>query len=120
MIIVMLDAGVSWYINDYQNKVRYEDMFIQELIPYIDKTYRTRPKKEFRGVAGLSMGGWSALVYSMRHPDMFAACAAFSSAVWTDRGLRVDGGERVHLDAGPGFRPPARRKSAPDRAFPGS
>jgi enterochelin esterase-like enzyme len=84
MIIVMPDAGVSWYINDYQNKVRYEDMFIQEFIPHVDRAYRTRPKKEFRGVAGLSMGGWGALVYSMRHPDMFAACAAFSVAVWTD------------------------------------
>ena len=84
MIIVMPDAGVSWYINDHQNKVRFEDMFIQEFIPYVDKTYRTRPKKEFRGVAGLSMGGWGALVHSMRHPDMFAACAAFSAAVWTD------------------------------------
>ncbi len=84
LIIVMPDAGVSWYINDHQNKVRYEDMFIRELIPHIDKTYRTRPKKEFRGVAGLSMGGWGALVFSMRHPDMFAACAAFSAAVWTD------------------------------------
>ncbi|MCR4396427.1 MAG: esterase family protein, partial [Candidatus Saccharicenans sp.] len=36
MIIVMPDGGVSWYINDYQNKVRYEDFFFQEFIPYID------------------------------------------------------------------------------------
>ena len=84
MIIVMPDAGVTWYINDYENKIRYEDMFIQEFIPHIDKTYRTRPKQEFRGIAGLSMGGWGALVHSMRHPDVFAACAAFSAAVWTD------------------------------------
>jgi enterochelin esterase-like enzyme len=84
MIIVMPDGGVSFYINDYGNKVRYEDMLIQEFIPYVDKTYRTRPKKEFRGVSGLSMGGWGALVLSMRHPDLFAACAAFSAAVWTD------------------------------------
>jgi enterochelin esterase-like enzyme len=84
MIIVMPDGGVSFYINDYRNKVRYEDMLIQEFIPYVDKTYRTRPKKEFRGVSGLSMGGWGALVQSMRHPDLFAACAAFSAAVWTD------------------------------------
>lgn len=83
-IIVMPDGGISWYINDYQNKVRYEDMFIQEFIPYIDRTYRTRPEKEFRGISGLSMGGWGALVHAMRHPDLFAACAAFSAAVWTD------------------------------------
>lgn len=84
LIIVMPDGGVSWYINDYQNKVRYEDFFFQEFIPYIDATYRTRPQKEFRGIAGLSMGGWGTLIYALRHPEMFAAAAAFSAAVWTD------------------------------------
>lgn len=84
MIIVMPDAGVTWYINDLQGKVRFEDMFIQEFIPYIDKTYRTRPKRQFRGIAGLSMGGWGALMFSMRHPDQFVACAAFSAAIWMD------------------------------------
>ena len=84
MIIVMPDGGVSWYINDYQGKVRYEDFFFQEFIPYIDANYRTRPEKEFRGIAGLSMGGWGTLIYALRHPEMFAAAAAFSAAVWTD------------------------------------
>lgn len=87
MIIVMPDAGTSWYINDYQNKVRYEDMFFQEFIPHIEATYRTRPAKEFRAIAGLSMGGWGTLVYAWRHPEMFAAAAAFSAACWTDEDI---------------------------------
>jgi len=87
MIIVMPDGGVSFYINDSRGQVRYEDMFIQELIPHIDKTYRTRPKREFRGISGLSMGGWGSLVLSMRHPDLFTACAAFSAAMWTDEDI---------------------------------
>lgn len=87
MIIAMPDGGVSWYVNDSQNKVRYEDMFVREFIPAIDATFRTRPKREFRGVSGLSMGGWGTLVYALRHPDLFAACAAFSAAVWTDDDL---------------------------------
>jgi enterochelin esterase-like enzyme len=84
MIIVMPDGGVTFYINDAAGKVRYEDMFVQELIPYVDKTYRTRADREFRGVAGLSMGGWGTLVYTLRHPELFAAGAAFSAAVWSD------------------------------------
>ena len=52
MIIVMPDGGVTFYINDAAGKVRYEDMFVQELIPYIDATYRTRPSREFRGSPG--------------------------------------------------------------------
>jgi enterochelin esterase-like enzyme len=84
MIIVMPDAAVTWYVNDYKNKERYEDMFIQELIPFIDATYRTRNKREFRGISGLSMGGHGSLLYSMHHPELFVACAAFSSAIFTD------------------------------------
>ena len=84
MIIVMPDGGVTFYINDAANKVRYEDMFVKEFIPFIDATYRTRPAKEFRGISGLSMGGWGSLTLAMRHPDLFTACAAFSAAVWTD------------------------------------
>lgn len=84
MIIVMPDGGVSWYINNADGTVRWEDMFIQEFIPYIDKTYRTRPIKEFRGISGLSMGGYGSLIHSLKRPDLFAACAAFSAAVRTD------------------------------------
>ncbi|HYP29418.1 MAG TPA: alpha/beta hydrolase-fold protein [Blastocatellia bacterium] len=84
MIIVMPDAGVSWYINNHDNSVRYEDFFITEFIPLIESAYRVRPGKQYRGVAGLSMGGFGALVYTLRHPEMFAACAAFSAAIYTD------------------------------------
>ncbi|HOW84942.1 MAG TPA: alpha/beta hydrolase-fold protein [Candidatus Aminicenantes bacterium] len=87
MIIVMPDGGVTFYINDAAGRVRYEDMFTQELIPFIDRTYRTRPDRRFRGVAGLSMGGWGTLVYALRHPDLFSAGAAFSAAVWSDEDI---------------------------------
>jgi enterochelin esterase-like enzyme len=84
MIIVMPDGGVAWYMNDAAGKVRWEDMFVQELIPHIDAAYRTRPSREFRGIAGLSMGGWGTLIHTLRHPDLFVAGAAFSAAVWQD------------------------------------
>jgi S-formylglutathione hydrolase FrmB len=84
MIIVMPDGGVSFYINDYQNQVRWEDMFIQEFIPDVEKRYRIRQKREFRGISGLSMGGYGATIMAMKYPDLFIACAPFSSAYWTD------------------------------------
>lgn len=89
MIIVMPDAGVTWYVNDYKDKKKYEDMFVNELIPHIDATYRTRAKREYRGVAGLSMGGYGSLLYAMHHPDLFGSCAAFSSAIYTDSTMRT-------------------------------
>jgi len=84
MVIAMPDAGVSWYINDAGGKVRYEDFFINEFIPYIDSVYKTRNKKQYRAVAGLSMGGYGTLIYAMKHPDLFAACAPLSAAIWND------------------------------------
>lgn len=84
MIIVMPDAGVSWYVNSYDDKVLFEDYFIQEFIPHIDATFRTRTDRQYRAVAGLSMGGLGTLLMSMKHPDLFSAAAPLSAAVWTD------------------------------------
>lgn len=84
MIIVMPDGGVSWYVNSYDGKSMWEDFFIREFIPHIESTYRTRPGKEFRAVAGLSMGGYGSLLMALKHPDMFAACAPLSAGIWTE------------------------------------
>ena len=84
MIIVMPDAGVTWYINSYDGKVNYEDYFVKELIPHIDATYRTRATKQYRAVAGLSMGGYGALIMATKHPDLFSAAAPLSAGVLED------------------------------------
>ena len=84
MIIVMPDGGVSWYINSYDGKTKYEDFFVKEFIPHIDATYRTRTTKQYRAIAGLSMGGYGTLIMATKHPDLFAAAAPLSSGVFTD------------------------------------
>jgi S-formylglutathione hydrolase FrmB len=84
MIIVMPDALTSWYINNYNGKQNYEDFFFKEFIPTIEKEYRTKTTKQYRAVAGLSMGGFGTMVYSLKHPDMFVAAAALSAAIRTD------------------------------------
>ncbi|MCD7849152.1 MAG: esterase family protein [Parabacteroides sp.] len=84
MIIVMPDAWDTWYVNQYDGKVPYEDMFFEELIPYMEKIYRVRSNQESRAIAGLSMGGYGSFLYSLHHPDMFCACAPLSAAVFDD------------------------------------
>lgn len=84
MLIVMPDAGVSWYVNSADGTVMYEDFFIKEFIPYLDSTYRTRNAKEFRAVAGLSMGGHGSLIMAMKHPELFAAAAPLSAGIFTE------------------------------------
>ena len=84
MIIVMPDAWDTWYINQYDGKVPYEDMFFEELIPYMEKTYRIRSDKESRAIAGLSMGGYGSLYYGLSHPDMFCYIYACSPATYVE------------------------------------
>lgn len=84
MILVMPDGGNSRYINNHDQSVCYEDFFFQEFIPQIESKYRIKPAKWFRGILGLSMGGYGALVYALKHPDLFCACVAFSASIYTD------------------------------------
>ena len=84
MIIVMPDAGLKWYLNQPKGDFNYEDMFIKELIPFIEKTYRIKSEKKYRSIGGLSMGGYGALGYSMRHPELFATCIAYSAGLIPD------------------------------------
>ncbi|MEO6317008.1 MAG: alpha/beta hydrolase family protein [Chitinophagaceae bacterium] len=84
MIIVMPDADSTWYINSYDGKEKYEDFFVKEFIPAIEKTYRIKAQKNYRGVAGLSMGGYGTLIYALKYPDLFVAAAPLSAAVFDD------------------------------------
>ncbi|MFT3935558.1 MAG: alpha/beta hydrolase-fold protein [Chitinophagaceae bacterium] len=84
MIIVMPNGDSSFYINSYDGKEKYEDFFVKEFMPSIEKTYRIKAEKEYRGVAGLSMGGYGTLIYSLKYPELFAAAAPLSGAVFDD------------------------------------
>jgi enterochelin esterase-like enzyme len=84
MIIVMPDGRNDFYMNTFDGKVRYEDFFIKELIPHIDSAYLTRAVKDFRGISGLSMGGYGATLLALKNPDVFGASAALSAAYFTD------------------------------------
>jgi len=81
MIIVMPDANTTrrGYSNDATNTWRYEDFFFQELIPFVEKTYRVKTEKRYRAVAGLSMGGDGTFTYALHHPELFAAACPLSA-----------------------------------------
>lgn len=82
MIIVMPDAntGTRGYTNDVKNEWRYEDFFFEELMPFVEKTYRIRTEKRYRAVAGLSMGGGGTLYYALHHPELFSSACPLSAA----------------------------------------
>ena len=84
MIIVMPDADSTFYINSYDGKEKYEDFFVKEFMPAIEKTWRIKAEKRYRGVAGLSMGGYGTMIYALKYPDLFAAAAPLSAAFLGD------------------------------------
>jgi enterochelin esterase-like enzyme len=84
MIIIMPNGDSSWYINSYDGKENYEDFFIKEFIPTVEKKFRIKSERRYRGIAGLSMGGYGTLFYAIKYPELFAACAPLSAAVFDD------------------------------------
>lgn len=83
MIIIMPDANtnIRGYFNSIKGEWRYEDFFFQELIPYVEKTYRTKNEKQYRAVAGLSMGGGGSFMYALHHPEMFSSACPLSAYI---------------------------------------
>ncbi|HCX22795.1 MAG: 1,4-beta-xylanase [Flammeovirgaceae bacterium] len=83
MIIVMPDADTErmGYFNSIDEKWRYEDFFFEELMPYVEKTYRIKGEKRYRAIAGLSMGGGGTFMYAMRHPELFSSACPLSAYV---------------------------------------
>jgi enterochelin esterase-like enzyme len=58
----------------------FDQVTTQDLIPFIDSTYRTIPDRDHRAVAGLSMGGMQAFQVSLNHLDLFSYIGGFSGA----------------------------------------
>lgn len=77
------DSGYwsDWYNNGRFGAPRYETYVIRQLIPLIDTTFRTIPKRSMRAIAGVSMGGSGSMMLAAEHPDLFADAATISGAV---------------------------------------
>ena len=84
MIYVFPEGFTSYYCNYYTGKYNYMDMFINELVPYIDANYRTIPDREHRSITGYSMGGFGAMVLPEKHPEVFLCSAPLSMSFRTD------------------------------------
>lgn len=84
MIYVFPSGYKTYYCNRFDGAYPYMDMFVKELIPFVDKTYRTLPDKAHRAVTGYSMGGFGACALALKHPELFSASAPLSMSFRTD------------------------------------
>jgi S-formylglutathione hydrolase FrmB len=80
-LVVAPAGGRAFWINSKDGKVRYEDFFIKEFIPFIESHYRIRVGRAERGITGVSMGGYGALRFGLKYPEMFNAVSAHSAAL---------------------------------------
>jgi len=64
---------------------RYGRFLIEELKPFIDRTYRTRPDGESTGLGGSSLGGLATLALGLWYPQVFSRLAVLSPSIWWDK-----------------------------------
>src|SRR3546814_14763907 len=65
---------------------RYLTFIAEELKPFIDRTYRTKPTRENTAIIGSSMGGLISLYMLWTYPDVFSKAACLSSGFYFDDG----------------------------------
>jgi enterochelin esterase-like enzyme len=97
----------------------FPESVVADVVPYIDKTYRTLADRQNRAVAGLSMGGMHTATIALLHPDKFAWVGCFSGAypVWPGARKIVEMGTVAPTRSGPG-RNERLNMEAVDKLFP--
>ena len=82
IIIVNPEGDNGWYSDSVSNpNDRYETYITEELIPQIDKNFRTFSDRKNRFMGGLSMGGYGSLKFGLKYPEKFALVGSFSGAL---------------------------------------
>lgn len=81
-IIVTPEGENGWYSDSVSSpNEKFESYITKELIPQIDKNYRTLADRDHRVIAGLSMGGYGSLKFGLKYPEMFTLVGSFSGAL---------------------------------------
>jgi hypothetical protein len=86
-IIVFPDCFTALGGNQYVNSSavgRYADYLIREIIPFIDREFRTLSSREHRGCFGKSSGGYGAIIHGMKYPATWGAIADHSGDAYFD------------------------------------
>ncbi len=82
-IAIMPYGFKSYYIDNYNNELSYETFFTQEFLPFTDSLYSLSNQSSERALGGLSMGGYGAVVLTLKHPGLFGTCISLSGALRT-------------------------------------
>lgn len=104
-IYVFVNGGpVSHYNMPERKNAMGEDVFINELIPHIDKTFRTIADRSGRGLEGFSQGGRGTARIMFKHPDLFCSAAPGGGGHATEKRISEENGrENDNLIFTPGY-----------------
>ena len=81
-ILVMPEGKSSYYVNSATTpQDRYEDYIVKDLIRDVEQRFPAAQTRDERAIIGVSMGGFGAIVLSLKHPDLFAFVGAMSAAI---------------------------------------
>jgi S-formylglutathione hydrolase FrmB len=120
LIVVMPDAGNSWFINwseSFDGQLNnWEDFIIYDLIHIVDQTFRTVPAREGRAISGVSMGGYGALTIGLRNPGLFCSIGSQSGALDFARSARarLEAGEKPQRNVAPPPKDDDRDSNVPE------
>ena len=87
MIVVIPDGWSRWGCGQWVDSPvtgNFEQYVLHDVIPHIDRTYRTLPSATSRGVFGFSSGGFGSWNLASRNPGVFGAMAVLSADSWLD------------------------------------
>ena len=77
VILVYPTGRRSGYMDHADGQTLVETMIIRELVPLVDRRYRTIATRERRAVHGFSMGSSGALKFAIRYPELFSSAAGY-------------------------------------------
>ncbi len=81
LILVMPEGNSSYYTNSADHpQDRYEDYIVHDLID-VESRFPAASDRTHRAIAGVSMGGFGAVVLALKHPDVFVFAGGLSSAL---------------------------------------
>jgi S-formylglutathione hydrolase FrmB len=120
VIIVLPDCFTALGGNQYVNSSAvgsYADYLTRELVPFVDREFRTLASRRHRGCFGKSSGGYGAIVHGMRYPQCWGAVADHSGDAYFDFVYRPDWPNTLNELAR--YRVPKRRAGRYDAAREG-
>ncbi len=98
VIYVFPNGGAESYYRDWPDStVKAETLLVRELLPMIDRDYRTLDRPGARGICGFSMGGDGAIRLALKYPDLFGTAASLAAAL--EQSPEASGGDNCFGDA---------------------